>query len=498
MVVDPHCDWPEFVFSWGSTVFFFFIFFPPSLVLYPSEYSSLKSLKPSQIKDKTYRDGPIRLTKMPPRITLNINRLASSRLVARGSAQSFTAVNTDAATTGAGIDITRRFSALCVRDTTNCNAINSSALRRSCPQHQQRRMQSTSDGKSDDPAVRKIEEDVEKTPEDKLAGHNIPHPKLKKSLSPEEEQGSPVEEVCFGDDVRCELFIGVTDAYKLQFFKRDKNALKYAPKVVQDKLNPKPPAGSRSYSTAVDSAAGGNGIDAPLPGATPMEQLIAVMENKPEAPIEGLKFDMPPKPDYATGHFRKRYDPVLDQFTKMLMRDGKLARAENVSIHRLFTPFLLTVKNRKGQKQTSSNRASQTMNAIIDILRRSPPPKVVPERPLVYSLPAEEYPLNPVLYLTNVVDSIAPLLRLKQMKGAAGGGMSLPVPRPLNSRQRRRTAIKWIIEASEKRRDIALPKRIADEIVAVAEGRSSVWQKRDMVHKSGISARTNMSLGPRR
>ncbi|KZZ92291.1 Ribosomal protein S7 [Ascosphaera apis ARSEF 7405] len=383
---------------------------------------------------------------MPPRITLNINRLASSRLVARGSAQSFTAVNTDAATTGAGIDITRRFSALCVRDTTNCNAINSSALRRSCPQHQQRRMQSTSDGKSDDPAVRKIEEDVEKTPEDKLAGHNIPHPKLKKSLSPEEEQGSPVEE----------------------FFKRDKNALKYAPKVVQDKLNPKPPAGSRSYSTAVDSAAGGNGIDAPLPGATPMEQLIAVMENKPEAPIEGLKFDMPPKPDYATGHFRKRYDPVLDQFTKMLMRDGKLARAEN------------------------------TMNAIIDILRRSPPPKVVPERPLVYSLPAEEYPLNPVLYLTNVVDSIAPLLRLKQMKGAAGGGMSLPVPRPLNSRQRRRTAIKWIIEASEKRRDIALPKRIADEIVAVAEGRSSVWQKRDMVHKSGISARTNMSLGPRR
>ncbi|KAI5300533.1 hypothetical protein KEM56_002374, partial [Ascosphaera pollenicola] len=114
----------------------------------------------------------------------------------------------------------------------------------------------------------------------------------------------------------------------IQFFKRDKNAMKYAPKVVQDKLNPKPPAGTRSYSTAAEPSAADNGA-APLPGATPMEQLIAVMENKPEAPIQGLKFGMPPTPDYATGHFRKRYDPVLDQFTKMLMRDGKLARAEN-------------------------------------------------------------------------------------------------------------------------------------------------------------------------
>ena len=33
-----------------------------------------------------------------------------------------------------------------------------------------------------------------------------------------------------------------------------------------------------------------------------------------------------------TNHLRRRYDPVVDQVTKMLMRDGKLARAQKVSL----------------------------------------------------------------------------------------------------------------------------------------------------------------------
>ncbi|KAI5294616.1 hypothetical protein KEM52_003605 [Ascosphaera acerosa] len=322
--------------------------------------------------------------------------------------------------------------------------------------------------------------EVKRLSDDKLAGHNFPHAKLVRSLSPEEEQGSPVEE----------------------FFARDNDAMRFAPKVVRDKLGasaaaaaaaaPQPtqpaqssptspssskPPGSRSYSTSATTT------PVPEPASGDMDALLAMMNNpeqpqsqgQPPAPSPagagtvdgraGLKFEMPPTPDYATGYLRKRYDPVLDQFTKMLMRHGQLATAE------------------------------RNMSAVIDILRTSPPPRLDPGRRLLYPLAPAEFPLNPLLYLTNAVDSVAPLLRIRQMKGAAGGGMSLPVPRPLNSRQRRRTAIAWILDASAKRRDYALPKRVAEEIIAVVEGRSGIWQKRDMLHKMGITARTNMSLG---
>ncbi|KAF7174274.1 hypothetical protein CNMCM5623_006843 [Aspergillus felis] len=61
-------------------------------------------------------------------------------------------------------------------------------------------------------------------------------------------------------------------------------------------------------------------------------------------------------------------------------------------------------------------------------------------------------------------------------------------------RQRRRTAIRWIIDASDKRRDSSFAQRVANELVAVAEGRSGVWDRREAVHKLGIAGRSNLGL----
>jgi small subunit ribosomal protein S7 len=56
--------------------------------------------------------------------------------------------------------------------------------------------------------------------------------------------------------------------------------------------------------------------------------------------------------------------------------------------------------------------------------------------------------------------------------------------------------MKWILDAVEKKPSGGgkggLAKKIADEIVAVAEGRSSVWERRAQVHKQGVSARANV------
>jgi len=138
------------------------------------------------------------------------------------------------------------------------------------------------------------------------------------------------------------------------------------------------------------------------------------------------------------------------------------------------------------------------MGLVLDHLRTASPPQINPKRRLLNAPPAAQLPLNPVLYLTLVVDSVAPLFRIRQQKGIAGGGAAVQIPHPLTLRQRRRAAIQWIIDASEKRREVVFAQRVASEVVAVAEGRSSVWDKRDQLHKIGIAGRANLGSTIRR
>ena len=136
---------------------------------------------------------------------------------------------------------------------------------------------------------------------------------------------------------------------------------------------------------------------------------------------------------------------------------------------------------------------------ILNYLRTSPPPKINPARPLLPGAPpASHLPLDPIRYLTVVVDSVAPLIRVARYGGILGGGQAMDVPLPLRVRQRRRLAFRWILDAVEKKPSRGsgrkqFPFRVAEEIVAVAEGRSAVWNKRLEVHKMGTAARANLS-----
>jgi len=134
------------------------------------------------------------------------------------------------------------------------------------------------------------------------------------------------------------------------------------------------------------------------------------------------------------------------------------------------------------------------MAFILDHLRTASPPQINPKRRLLTSLPPPQLPLNPVLFLNLIVDSVAPLIKIRQQKGIAGGGAAVQIPVPLAMRQRRRTAIKWILDAADRRRDSKFAVRVANELTAVAEGRSSVWEKREQVHKLGVAGRSNLKL----
>lgn len=182
----------------------------------------------------------------------------------------------------------------------------------------------------------------------------------------------------------------------------------------------------------------------------------------------GHKFGLPQKP-YPDGfHVKKRYHPVLEQITRLLMRHGELSVAQ------------------------------RNMAAVMNFLRTAPAPIYSPKFPLLPGTPpAAHLPLNPVLYITIAIDSVAPLLKVRNIAGAGGGGRALELPVPLAVRQRRRMAFQWILDVINKKPSKGSGRnqfahRIAEEIIAVVEGRSSVWEKRKLVHKLGTAARANV------
>ncbi|CCF41477.1 30S ribosomal protein S7 [Colletotrichum higginsianum] len=186
----------------------------------------------------------------------------------------------------------------------------------------------------------------------------------------------------------------------------------------------------------------------------------------------GYKFPLPSLPLPPHSHLKSRYHPVLDQLTNLMMRDGKKAQAQ------------------------------RNMAMVLNFLRTSPPPIINPRYPLLPGAPPPAHlPLNPVLYLTLAIDSVAPLLKIRRIPGGAGGGRPLELPVPLAVRQRRRAAFQWILDVVNKKPSkgsgrTQFPHRVADEVIAVVEGRSGVWDKRLTLHKLGTATRANLTVKP--
>lgn len=144
--------------------------------------------------------------------------------------------------------------------------------------------------------------------------------------TPEEEQGTPVDEI----------------------FRRDQEAMKYAPKVFQNlgqgqgQGQGQGPSGSRSYSTSArlhqqelqKSLQQDPNASAAGEGDKSVEVVANMISRATEQAIKnqtGFKFHMPP-PLPRTENVRSRYDPVVEQFTKLMMRDGKLSVAQKVCL----------------------------------------------------------------------------------------------------------------------------------------------------------------------
>ncbi|EXJ89075.1 hypothetical protein A1O3_02139 [Capronia epimyces CBS 606.96] len=281
---------------------------------------------------------------------------------------------------------------------------------------------------------------------------------------PDLEQGTPVQEI----------------------LERDKDAQEKAPEVLKQSINSKSNTGSSINSTSTSNTGSGSSTspsgsrsfstttrrNAETAELVRFQDTRAVGLEYPDAGF-GHKFPLPDISKFPkTNNLKKRYDEVVDQVTRSLMRHGKLSLAQ------------------------------KNMDEILDNLRKAPVPSAsAGGHTLITNLPYEALPLSPIQYLTAIIDSVAPLVKIRQQKGILGGGASMPVPVPLQRRQRRRAAIQWILAGAENRRETKLAERVSKELIAIAEGRGSAWERRQRVHKMAMSARANVKAalsGPRR
>ncbi|KAF9543373.1 hypothetical protein EC957_000964 [Mortierella hygrophila] len=196
---------------------------------------------------------------------------------------------------------------------------------------------------------------------------------------------------------------------------------------------PKPDISTPLSSTTVNTAAAAPETDAgPVTGDNQDDAESAASSTFAEF--------TPVSPDEARSLTK---NPILSQLVNTIMKDGKKARAQ-----RFVADALLEIRSRT---------QSDPYHVILDALELT-----------------------------------SPILKLTAIKK---GSKVLQVPTPMTERQRRRKAIVWILEASDKRKGEKLFKdRLATEFLAVVNGNSGALVKKNQLHKMALANRANASL----
>lgn len=125
------------------------------------------------------------------------------------------------------------------------------------------------------------------------------------------------------------------------------------PKIMRDEFAAKANKGgsSRSFSTMArlnqEQQIGGSGVTPDDASISMIAEMIASADRgagEPEKEVskEGLKFEAPSLPFPRTANMKKRYEPVVEQFTKLIMISGKLSVAQSVSLSS-FSSLLLSL-----------------------------------------------------------------------------------------------------------------------------------------------------------
>ncbi|HOB62203.1 MAG TPA: 30S ribosomal protein S7 [Candidatus Competibacteraceae bacterium] len=87
---------------------------------------------------------------------------------------------------------------------------------------------------------------------------------------------------------------------------------------------------------------------------------------------------------------------------------------------------------------------------------------------------------DPMGLLEQALENVRPMVEVKSRRV---GGATYQVPIEVRSTRRNTLAMRWIIDASRKRSEKSMARRLAGELLDAAESRGSAVKKREDVHR---------------
>lgn len=150
----------------------------------------------------------------------------------------------------------------------------------------------------------------------------------------------------------------------------------------------------------------------------------------------------------------------------------------------------LKVTNRKLAKE-SEPIDSQFINYLMKDGKKQLATRILQEAMDKLSI---QYKSDPKAILQDAILKAAPLIKIKSSKR---GGKNVLMPIALNQRQRQRIGIEWIVGEVNKSTRPSVGLRIANQVMGILQGTSSLLQKRSLVHKQALANKSNLILKDR-
>lgn len=89
------------------------------------------------------------------------------------------------------------------------------------------------------------------------------------------------------------------------------------------------------------------------------------------------------------------------------------------------------------------------------------------------------------------MEKCCPIIKMKRQKRF---NKFIQVPLPLTEKQKRRRAIKWIVEESKKRKGYKFPDQLGMEFISILNDTSKVIKKKQQLHLEGLNNQSNILL----
>ncbi|MFP3037728.1 MAG: 30S ribosomal protein S7 [Candidatus Hodgkinia cicadicola] len=103
-----------------------------------------------------------------------------------------------------------------------------------------------------------------------------------------------------------------------------------------------------------------------------------------------------------------------------------------------------------------------------------------------------EIGVSAIKTLHEAIDSVTPYVEVRQVKV---GGVSYLIPVDVTPKRRLGLAIRWIVAAARRRREMHMWIKLAWELVDSALRRSEAWKKKESVHSTAVANQAFAHLG---